>query len=493
MTLIEVSVGMIIVMITMTALLGVLVTSVQAGRVAEGRARATQVAADRLEALRIADWGTELGHYGNDMAPLPAFHDGESVVLLGAVRPAGSQAPLPVKTMAGPDGTSYSIATWVTWSGSSTSAPNSGTTYGARRLSVEVTWSEQRSTRTISTEGLRAPTAMEMSPAVGSVLTPVVLSNPAIAPAQTLTASGVLSQPLMASVTADNGAGSITLDYTDANGPQSLPMAADATGKYWTAMLSAGSGPFVPGSQTFTFTGERSGTPPTVTSASVVLTSASPTTLAVSNVLVMTGHALDANYRTTQELTLSATTSISAISMTATFSTASGTIGPFTLSAPDGRTWTGTVPVGTGPFLPGNVSVVFTARAGSQVSTAPGTVVLSAPVVGAPAFSLYSVTPRLCAGNKGQSLSRPSTITVFVKNVAASDPATMKVSGLTKVSSAGTPVTGGFTHSITVPSGTNMAGAASVGLTATVTRAADGVSTGDVVLSVPVLYKNGSC
>lgn len=456
MTLVEVMVALVIVTITMTALLATLITGVKAGRVAEGRARANQIAADELERLRYIDWD-ELGFYTSDFGTFPVFHDGESVVSLGALPPVGrGDAPLPIRTVT-VDSRDYTVETWVTWEGSSSSTPNDGTKYAAKRISITVSYDEQDQTRFVSSEGLRAPLPTEMKPPAGAsgVVQPVTLSVPAVQYDQPLTADGKLTQDLLLSVMADTGADAVEVSYVDAAGlTQTVELSADATGTHWTAVMSAGTGTFTAGTHVFSFVGTRAGAESATSQATVTFTGGAPGAVTISEATALPIQILDRAYHLTEPLTISAATSASVTAVTASFTLNTGAALTVDLQR-SGTTWTTVLEPGTGPFKPGNV--VFTLLATAPVGTAntTATVTLTAPYAGAPAVGkTMTAVPSICVTKDERTTHRESILSVTVANVSANDDVQFDVGGVvvraSEVESAGS---NGFVFTGILPEG----------------------------------------
>jgi len=254
-TLIEVVVAMIILLVASAGLMTTLVSGVTATRLDEARTRAAQIAAQQIEDLRTVKW-SQLGVYG-DESGYTTFHNGESVVTLGAIKPANAPVDLP-KIHILPlnvQGRNYNVDTWITWYGSSVATPNSGTTYAQKRLSVDVTYTIGSKTFSYHAEGLRAPTPLEMLPPSLAASPAIAMSNTQASPAQTLTSTGLLTQTIQLITDVNVPASSVVVTYSLADGtPVTVNLTGDATQLHWSGNIPIGAGAFTAGSLALLFT-----------------------------------------------------------------------------------------------------------------------------------------------------------------------------------------------------------------------------------------------
>lgn len=510
-SLVEVTVATVIVMVVFAALLAGLLTGVASAKTEQDRAAANQLAADTVENLRVTDWD-KLGFYSTDFTTFPALHDGESVAVAKGT-PAATRsddpAPRPTQQVTVNDGITYDVTTWVTWAGSTAAAPNTGSTYAAKRIAVTVAWVSTGSTRTVTTTGLRTPTGKEMAPPVaGGSASPVTVAGASVTAGQTLTAAYGLSAALAVSIETPSTADYVKLSWLQGGTEQSIELLPDATRKQWSKpsdQLLAGAGPFTAGTFTFTFTaGRYSGETQSATSSVVFTTPAGSSSFVVSSSAVTSAvdpaaHVLDSSYRTTSVLTVSATTSDPVDSVTATYTLSGGAQVSLPLTGSGGTSWTATLPVGTGPFTAGSNTFQLSAKKGLATAAAAPAVVLSSPALGAIAVTQPSATPGFCEGpKKGDGLlSDASELRTTVKNVNGSDTVSFQflnngTPGWSKQSGAGVSAgSAGFTFKVVVPQGTPVTETGGQAVRVLVSRA-DG-ATQISNWTVPVQHKNGNC
>jgi hypothetical protein len=149
--------------------------------------------------------------------------------------------------------------------------------------------------------------------------------------------------------------------------------------------------------------------------------------------------------------------------------------------------WTYTMPVGTGPLVPGNVTFTLTGTpaAGGVASSITAIAALQAPFVGAPAIVNISASPAVCVASNASAapagdLLQAATLTAEVKNVARTDVVTITL-GTAGTLSATSPTgtlgpNGGYLFTASWPSG-NVGGTNKVTVSAAATRSADGQKT----------------
>lgn len=508
-SLVEVMVAMSVLAIAFSALLAALLGGIAAAKTQQDRQSATQLGAEVLERLQVVDWNV-LGHYDADFAGgVPALNGGESVVELPAVSPRPADAPLPSTTKT-VGNVAFSITTWVTWSGSSAAAPNTGTTYAAKRIETELTWTTRGEPRTFSTSALRAPTNDEMAPpsgVVGAVLPAVALTDVLVQSNQTLNASSQLTAALTLSATTASTADAVAARYVRADSSiQMVDLVPDATFRFWSATVPALTGPFSPGTLVVSFTASRTGGSSATADGTVQLAAAAASpafSITASQVLsAVEPHTLNSAFATTAVLTFTATTSSSATGVTATYAKSDGTKPVVTLTSSNGGlSWSGSLPVGTGPLTAGTNAVTLAATAPSGSATSAASFVVAAPTVGAIGISQPVATPTLCEGknsNAGKT-TRAHLLRVNVQNADATDPVVFAFSTGTTTTWTATDTTGtsagpaGFTYEVTVPTGTAVPSAGDQAVRITASRAADSSSSvGNFVLTVSH-PNNGQC
>jgi prepilin-type N-terminal cleavage/methylation domain-containing protein len=499
-TLIELLAALVVTSIAFTALAGALISGLAATSTTASTTAATQLASERVEALRTVKWD-KLGHYADEAAWGTGLSGGESLVQVAATtpnpRPAGVPALATESVTRG--GVTYAVTTRVTWKGSSSAAPNDGTTYAQKRMDVTVTWTLRGQTRTVTQEALRAPTANEMRPPVTATGTPIGLSNQAATPNQTLDANGLLAQAVTLRVDTSIAAQTVSASYLLASGdPASIDLTEDATARFWTATLPVGTGPFAAGSATFTFTATHS-SGSTGTAIATVQLSAPVVTFALNNAAATTSNSqLAIGALLAAPIALSVKSSTAASSVQATYPLSGGTTSApivFTYSAGT-NSWNGEIPLGAGPVTPGNLTVTFsgTSSTGTNATTT-ASVTLQAPTLGAIAINKPTVVPDFCSAKTSPfRLKRNSVVTVEVMNVDATGTAvTTTLAGQTARSATALGTTGpsgGQLFRVTYTT-TTAINATSINLTVNVTRQADS-ATATGTWAYPVIQKNGN-
>jgi len=166
--------------------------------------------------------------------------------------------------------------------------------------------------------------------------------------------------------------------------------------------------------------------------------------------------------------------------------------------------WTYTLPIGTGPLVPGNVIFTLTgtpAAGGTSVSVTTTTTLIAAALA-APAVVNSSVAAAtgttLCVGNNGSTqpgaLWYANTVTVEVKNVATTDVVNVTLGsyGPVTATSAGSTVgpNGGYLFKAVFPAAATVGTGSTVAVTASATRAADGQTTAAYTKSFSTSAKN---
>lgn len=175
-SLVETLIAMLIVGFVLMAMAATTTTSLAAMTKAEQHTRGTQSANRVVEDMQSVTWD-DLTFYAADPS-VPATFEGSPVVVNAGTRPAGSAAPLPVSTIAGPGGVTYTATNYITWiddpaDGCASPAPSApapcapgagvpaaGTDTNGRdykRLSTVLSWTAKGETRQQRIDANRAP------------------------------------------------------------------------------------------------------------------------------------------------------------------------------------------------------------------------------------------------------------------------------------------------------------------------------------------------
>lgn len=498
MTLIEVMVALIMLAIALGALLAAVIAGLKSMQQSEGRSRANQVAAQQIEHLQTIAW-SQLGLYGDDpdYAALDPIH-GESVVTLASSTPSPAPSDLLRVEKSLTDGqVTYNVTTWVTWQGSSLSAPNDGTTYAAKRLYVRLDWNQNGTAKTLETTGLRAPTPTEMrAPSATTTGTPIAITSASASPNQTLS-SGLTTSAITLLVDTSAPAQSVSASWTTSDGtPGSLAMTGDATGQHWTATIPAGTGPFSAGTLPISISALNSSGTTASATASVSLSSAAAGFQLSNASATPTSTTLDATHKTTTAITVAVQASAPALNVSIQYRLADGSQSGVLSMFYDVVTssWEYILPAGSGPFPTGNVSFTMSATVNGQSSTASAAVTLAAPVLSAPTITNISASPsKVCVESSKLNTYGPVTFTVEVKNVAQNDTVTVYFDqlGVYLTTSTGRNGTnGGVLFDVSLPAGTNVP-TTSLDVRSHAVRALDG-ATADYTLPFDVVSKNKS-
>ena len=482
-TLVEVMAALIVLAVAMTGLAGAMIGGLRATQATQFRSAAMELAKDRLEALRSVDW-KYLGHYKDEAAWDTGFHDGESLVSVAAATPSPRPANVPYLTpeTVTVNGVDYSVATHVTWVGSSTSTPNDGSTYAQKRISVDVSYTFRGTAQTVHLEGLRAPNAREMKPASSSAAVAINISNATVGLDQTLDASGMTTSELTLLADTSVIGESVTAVYTLSSGETvSVDLTADATGKHWVATIPAGEGPFDAGTATFTFSAQHSsGTSSTATdtvtfSAPAVLFALSGASVTISNAQLISGYFTQASI----ELSVTTTSTASGVQVTYPLQ-GGGTSSPVNLSY-NGTAWVGSIASGAGPMTPGNTTFTFSGTSvGGGTASATASLTLAEPTLGAISILKPTVSPAFDVNNSTGKLANATVVTVEILNVdATGNSVTIKVGSLAvqNATALGTVgPSGGQLFKITVAKNAALGTSSPTSVVTNVTRAADGAT-----------------
>lgn len=151
-SLVEMLVAFVILGVAMSASASFFMTAMLSFHQAEGRTKATALANEELENLRVLPWD-DVGFYADDYAGSPPT----DTVLLGDVRPVEARAPLPEETLAPRGGIAFTVRRSIVWIRKSETA--NADDY--KRLTVSVDWSDRGQARSITVDSLRSPTPAE--------------------------------------------------------------------------------------------------------------------------------------------------------------------------------------------------------------------------------------------------------------------------------------------------------------------------------------------
>lgn len=158
MTLIEVMIAMLLLTVVLSALAGVLITSLRALHGNETRARANALANEVLEDLQGRAW-EEVGFLASD-AGFRADFDGEDTVVVDSDDAGGAERPLPQQTVTR-DGIDYDVRTDITWVDDAAT----GTEHDYKRFRVSLSWTDLGQARDVTHAATRAPSPAEQEAA----------------------------------------------------------------------------------------------------------------------------------------------------------------------------------------------------------------------------------------------------------------------------------------------------------------------------------------
>lgn len=516
-TLVEMLVALFLVSLVLTSFVGVAIAGASASRAADLRSRAAEVGNAQVEQLKSAVWAT-LGLYDNDKTSANASAattcaGSEPVVSLGSTAPSPRIAPALqfTSTVNGP----YVVTSCITWyddpsDGTQAAGTEIDTDLGkdVKRLKVTVEWTLLGKVRTQTFEALRSPTAEEVPPVTHTTAT-LALTAAAPAPSsQNLAADYSLGSAMTLTVTASIPAAAVTVTYTGRTGSVTKDLATTDGGTTWAVTIAAGSagGTFNPGTNTFTFNGTSS-SGSAQASTSTTLT-APPTPFIVTATASPSSVALTSSGYLSTVVTLQATTSTAATSVTASFPVTGGGTATKALTSADGTTWSATLAANAspGPYTATSNEVFsFAASAASGSTSATATITLQAAaaqsvVINSVAESAYQTSTRpygrICVKSSQSNPFNAQTILVQASNVATGDTASIAwtadngsstaYSAVASVDSSGmvtfrlqVPTTAKFTDSQTT-------------MTATVKRTSTDQVSASSSQAIPVLATNGN-
>lgn len=150
-SLVEMLVAFVILGIAMSASANFFMTALFSLHQAESRTKATALANEELENLRLLPWDA-VGFYAGDFGVTPP----DGTVVLDGVREPTARAPLPLETL-DRAGVAFTVRRSILWiQNTQTSNEND-----YKRLVVSVHWSDRGQQRAISVESLRNPSPHE--------------------------------------------------------------------------------------------------------------------------------------------------------------------------------------------------------------------------------------------------------------------------------------------------------------------------------------------
>lgn len=271
-SLVEILVALFLLALVLMGLASTMTASLASITRDEQRVRATQLANQLLEDLRVVPWD-DLGFYAGD-GGYQAVFDGADTVTLTGVRPSGSRAPLPGPRTVTRDGVQYTTmlnAVWYDESGDG-QAPSDPDPHDAKRTHVTIAWTDRSgAVRSFDSEAIRVPTVAEV-PAPSGTPSPSPTASPSPSPSPTtgmqisdytisptivtITPSGDTQSDINVSVTTSLPVATPTLTYNTVTVGMQEVVGSGST--QWTHIVAAGNGTFNPGDYTFTVTANGS-------------------------------------------------------------------------------------------------------------------------------------------------------------------------------------------------------------------------------------------
>jgi prepilin-type N-terminal cleavage/methylation domain-containing protein len=425
-TLVETMVALVVISIVFAALAGFLVTSIKAQASNERRVRATQVGNQAVEDLRALPWEV-LGFYATDAGYAATVNGSETVTLdppASGVR--DSRAPLPGLQEVTANGVKYKRTLDILWYDDAGdgigAADNDADVHDAKLVRARLSWQVGTATKTLNVEGLRAPTADEVTPRGLGVVSPFQVQQFNATPAtMALTSTGRTTAPIVFRLKTTIAASQVRLSYVDrGNITQSFIMTAPSSNTDWTYTLPAGAGPFDVGTMSFT---ARAYAPAGATADGTVTVtfSLSSTTLDISTPNVSPSSVdLSASGRNTQPITVTATATTNVTSMTVSYPTKNGTVTAMMNLSNSNTTGTYTLPANAGEFNGGSVQWTVTAS-GNGTASRSTTVTYVPPSITQVAIDALGISPSLCVHNGNGILNRQSLVYITVSGLNTTD------------------------------------------------------------------------
>lgn len=425
-TLVETMVSLVVISIVFAAMGGFLVTSIKAQATNERRVRATQVGNKAIEDLRALPWDV-LGFYASDAGYVADVDGAETVTLDEPADGArDSRAPLPGKQTVVDGDVSYTRTLDIVWfddpgDGLDT-ADDDGDTHDAKLIRAALSWQVGEGTKNLTVEGLRAPTADEVTPRGQDVVSPFQVQSFTPTPsAMSLDAAGKTKAPIEFALTTTLAASQVRLSWVDRdNITQTATMTAVSSNTQWTYTLPTGTGPFDIGATSFNARAFAAAGA-TADAASEVTFSVSSTTLDISTPAVSPSSIdIDSSGRNTQPITVTAVATESVSSMTVTYPAKSGNV-TATMNLSNSNTeGTFTIPALAGEFTAGSVEWTVTAS-GNGTASRSTSVTYVPPAITEVAIKSLSVSPSLCAHNGNGILNRQSLVYITVSGLQSTD------------------------------------------------------------------------
>lgn len=425
-TLVETMVALVVISIVFSALAGFLVTSIKAQAANERRIRATQVGNQAVEDLRALPWDV-LGFYASDAGYQPTVGGLETVTLAPpASGTRDDRVPLPGEQEIAANGITYKRTLNVLWfddpGDGIGAADNDSDTHDAKLVRAKLSWQVGTGAKTLNVEGLRAPTADEVTPRGVGVVSPFQVqaftANPST---MALDSAGRTKAPITFSLRTTIAASQVRLSYVDrGNVTQSFIMTAPSSNTDWTYTLPTGTGSFDVGTLAFS---ARAYAPAGATADGTtnVTFSLSTTTLDISTPNVSPSSVdIDSSGRNTQPITVTATATTSVTSMTVSYPTRGGVVTAVMNLSNSNTQGTYTLPAMTGQFNGGSVQWTVTASGNGSASRST-TVTYVPPAIVPVAIDALGVSPTLCAHHGNGSLLRLSYVYITVSGLSTTD------------------------------------------------------------------------
>lgn len=515
-TLIEMVVSLFLVTLVLTGFTALAIAGAGSTLAADMGSRAAEVGNAQVEQLKSTTW-TTLGLYDSDTTLAGASAattcpGSGSVVSLGSTAPSPRAAPA-LQFTSIRDGHSYVVTSCITWyddpaDGIQAAGTETDSDLGndVKRLKVTVQWTLLGKVHSQTFEALRSPTATEVPTVTHTTATLTLTAATPSPSSQSLAADYSLATPMTLTVTASFPATAVTVTYTGRAGSLTKSLATSDGGTTWTLTMAAGAagGTFNAGSNTFTFNG-TSASGSAQASARATFT-APPTPFTVTASAAPSSVTLSSTGYLSSDVTLRATTSIAATSVTVTFPVTGGTATKSLVSS-DNLVWAGTLAanISPGPYNATSAEVfTFAASAPSGGTSATATITLQAAaaqnvVINSIAESAYKSTTlpygRLCVKSAQSQPFADQTILITASNVAVTDTASIAWTADNGSSTlyffGATQSSGVVTFQLTVPRSAVFT-STSTTVTATVKRTSTDQVSASSSQVIPVLRTNGN-
>ncbi len=447
-TLIEMVVALFLVTLVLTSFVGVTIAGASSTRAAELRSRGTQVGNQEVELLKGAAWPT-LGLYDSDTtlggASVSATCTGsETVVSLGSVAPSPRVAPA-LQRIVTVSGRGYTVTDCVYWrddpaDGTAATGTETDSDGGkdVQHAVITVQWTLLGKVRTLVFDSVRTPTAVEVPPVPHATATLTLTAGSPSPSSQQLAADYSLSTAMTLTATTNIPASSVIATYNSFSGvPVPITLTSSDGGLTWSAVVPAGSsgGKFSPNPNTkFSFLASSGAGQ--ANAASFANFSAPPTPFTVTGGATPSSVTLTSAGYLGSAVTLTATTTVVATSVSATYPLASGT-GTVPLTTSNGLTWSATLAAGSssGTFAATN-NELFTFTGNAVSGSITGTAAITLTAYAAPNVIITSIYVeeyksallpygRVCVKNSTSAPFAAQTLVVTATNVTVADTATV--------------------------------------------------------------------